>query len=45
VLHQLRKDQLAVVHQSPLQSLASQGYRTGVRSSNRDQGELLFSRS
>ena len=45
VLHQLRKNQFAVVHQSPLQSRASQGYRTGVRSSNRDQGQSRFTRS
>jgi hypothetical protein len=45
VLHQLRKNQFAVVHQSPLQSRASQGYSTGVRSSNRDQGQSLFIRS
>ncbi len=45
VLHQLREDQFAVVHQSPLQSRASQGYRTGVRSSNRDQEKSLFTRS
>ena len=44
VLHQLREDQLAVVHQSPLRSRASQGCRPGVRSSNRDQEKSLLTR-
>jgi len=37
VLHQLREHQLALVHRSSPRSCASQGRRTGVRSSNRDQ--------
>jgi hypothetical protein len=44
VLHQLREDQLALVHRSPLRSRASQGCRTGIRSSNRDQNHSLFTR-
>ena len=37
MLHQLREHQLALIHRSPPRSRASQGRRTDVRSSNRDQ--------
>jgi hypothetical protein len=37
MLHQLRKHQLALVHRWPPRDSASQGGRSGMRSSNRDQ--------
>ena len=46
MLHQLREHQLASVHRCPPRSYASQGGRTGIRSSNRDQENsslMLFS--
>jgi hypothetical protein len=37
MLHPLRKYQLALVHRSTLRNAASQGRKTTIRSSNRDQ--------
>src|ERR1035437_9503836 len=42
VFHQLRKHQLALVHRSLPRSRTSQGRRTRMRCSNRDQDNLSF---